>query len=185
MAIRAALSILADIRAKVLAHAAPLPSERSANLERKGVGLQIAGVRVVCPMDEVAEVHNLLKPTWLPAVKDWMLGVANIRGRLVPIVDLPRYLGVPPSTPRNQWRIVVVEDGELSAGLVVERSLGIQHFAQDSFEEADDEGRFAGTQSNQALTPYLSGVYRTSGRVFFEARLKRILRDERFLDVGA
>jgi twitching motility protein PilI len=76
-----------------------------------------------------------------------------------------------------QWRVLVVEDEELIAGFLVEQSLGIQHFLEDSFEEttADDVA---------ALQPYLRGAFRHGGRVFYEAHLKSILRDDRFFDVA-
>ena len=75
-----------------------------------------------------------------------------------------------------QWRVLVVEDESLIAGLMVEQSLGIQHFLKDSFEEASFEAL-------GALKPYVRGAFRHGGRVFYEAHLKSILKDEKFFDV--
>ena len=71
----------------------------------------------------------------------------------------------------------MVEDGDIAAGLVVEQSLGMQHFAEDSFEANLGEGL-------DGLAPYITGAFRHGGRVFHEIELKAILRDERFFDVA-
>jgi twitching motility protein PilI len=110
-------------------------------------------------------------------VKSWVLGVANIRGRLIPVVDLHEFLGLAPSMPMAQWRVLVVEDGELVAGLLVEQSLGMQHFLEDSFEEASEEAL-------GSLAPYVRGAFRHGGRIFYDVQLKSILRDDRFYDVA-
>ena len=174
-----ALLLLQDIRATTLANAAPLPTEQTANMEWQGLGFQIGGVRVVCAMSEVAEVMNVPRATPLPVVKDWVLGIANVRGRLIPIIDLHRFLNLHPTQPRSEWRVIVVEDEDLVAGFVIEQSLGIQHFPNECYTEGvEDDGP-------EALRPYLTGEYRHGGRVFYEFRLSRILRADAFFEVSA
>ncbi len=73
--------------------------------------------------------------------------------------------------------MLVVEDEDLIAGFVVEQSLGIQHFLEDSFEESTAE-------EVATLKPYLRGAFQQGGCVFYEAHLKTILRDEKFFDVA-
>ena len=172
-----ALNILGEIRAATFANAAPLPLRESAHPEWQGLGYQIGGLRLVSPMGEISEILKLPKLSALPGVKPWLLGLANIRGRLIPVIDLHNFLGMTTTLPMVQWRVLVVEDEELVAGFLVEQSLGIQHFLEDSFEEttADDVA---------ALQPYLRGAFRHGGRVFYEAHLKSILRDDRFFDVA-
>ncbi|MDP6375077.1 MAG: chemotaxis protein CheW [Pseudomonadales bacterium] len=179
MANSEALLLLQDIRATALANAAPLPTEQAANIEWQGLGFQIGGVRVVCSMEEVSEVMNLPRTTPLPVVRHWVLGVANVRGRLVPIIDLHRFLGLQPTRPRPDWRVVVVEDDDLVAGFVIEQSLGIQHLPDESFSEAPEE------EVAEALRPFVTGMYAHTGRVFFEFALRSVLRAETFFDVSA
>ena len=78
---------------------------------------------------------------------------------------------------RLGYRDEVVEDDDLVAGLVVEQSLGIQHFLEGSYEEANGEGL-------ETLKSFIKGAFRHGGRVFFEMDLKSILRDEKFFDVA-
>ena len=95
----------------------------------------------------------------------------------MPIVDLHEFLDVPTTMPANQWRLLIVEDEDVVAGLLVEQSLGIQHFSEDSFEAHDGEGL-------GGLQDFIEGAFRHGGRVFHEVHLKAILRDERFFDVA-
>ena len=172
-----ALDILSDIRAAAFSNAAPLPLRESVQPEWQGLGYQVGGLRLVSPMGEISEILKLPRLAVLPGVKSWVLGVANVRGRLIPVVDLHEYLNMTSTLPMAQWRVLVVEDDDLVAGFLVEQSLGIQHFLEESFEETSVDG-------NAPLQPYLRGAFRHGGRVFYETQLKLILRDERFFDVA-
>ena len=177
MATSEALNVLQDIKAATFKNAAPLPHKEEVQAQWQGLGFLVGGMRLVSKLGDVSELMPMPRLTTLPAVKPWLLGVANVRGRLIPVIDLHEYLQVPTTLPFNQWRVLVVEDGDVVAGLVVEQSLGIQHFLEDSYEESDgtDLGEFA---------PYVSGAFRHGGRVYHEVQLKAILRDEKFFDVA-
>lgn len=177
MARSQALQILRDIKAATFQNAAPLPLKENAQPEWQGVGYQVGGLRLVSAMGEVAEILTMPRVAALPGVKSWVLGIANVRGRLIPVIDLHDFLGMAPTQPRSQWRVLIVEDEDLVVGLVVEQSLGIQHFHEDSFEQPVTEGL-------DAIKPYVRGAFRHGGRVYHEAQLKQILRDERFFDVA-
>jgi twitching motility protein PilI len=172
-----ALQELRRIQTAVFRHAAPLPLKEDVQPQWQGMGFQVGGLRLVSAMGEISEVLKLPKVAALPGVKPWVVGIANIRGRLIPVIDLHQFLGMAPTLPMAQWRVLVVEDEDLVAGLLVEQSLGIQHFLEDTFEPAPDEAL-------GALAPYVRGAFRHGGRVFYDAQLKSILRDEKFFDVA-
>ena len=178
MAANGVLDILRDIEADTLRNAAQLPLKRDTRPEWQGLGFQVSGVRLVAPLAEVSEILTPPRVTALPRVKDWMLGIANVRGRLIPIIDLHRFMGIATTVPRTQWRVLVVEQGETVAGLLVEQSLGMQHFLDDSFEEGQPEGL-------DAIHTYIQGAYRHGGRVFYVVSLTSLIRDEKFNDVAS
>ena len=171
------LQILRDIEADTFRNAAPLPHKRDARPEWQGIGFQLGGVRLVAALGEVSEILKLPRITTLPRVREWIVGIANVRGRLIPVVDLHRYFGVTPTVQRLQWRMIIVEGEGTSIGLIVEQSLGMQHFQVDSFESGVPEG-FA------AIHPFIKGAYRHGGRVFYVVSLTALVRDERFLNVA-
>jgi twitching motility protein PilI len=116
-------------------------------------------------MGEVSEVLHEPRFTQLPGVKPWVKGVANLRGRLLPIMDLCSFFGHEQSNLRKQRRVLVVEHGEVFAGLMVDEVFGLQHFAQDSLEPvsmadlhgpiaAFVQGRFQREQSWQVFSPF-------------------------------
>lgn len=100
----------------------------------QGVVFEIGGQRLVAPMGQVSEVLSMPEYTSLPLVKPWMLGIANIRGRLLPLTDLSRFLQVPSRLPQmSQRKVIVIDHDNLFSGLLVDQVLGIEQFTQDQY----------------------------------------------------
>ncbi|MBR5494594.1 MAG: chemotaxis protein CheW, partial [Psychrobacter sp.] len=74
----------------------------------QGVVFEIGGQRLVAPMGQVSEILTMPEYTSVPLVKPWMLGIANIRGRLLPLTDLSRFLQVPSQLSQMSQRKVIV-----------------------------------------------------------------------------
>jgi twitching motility protein PilI len=152
-----------DRRCRLLA--ADLPSQPTRRDSWSGIGFRLGEHWYVAPMSEVSEVLHEPRLTQLPGVKPWVKGVANLRGRLLPVMDLSGFFGHELSAVRRQRRVLVVEHGEVFAGLLVDEVFGLQHFAQDSLEPmpADElkgtmatfvKGRFQREQSWQVFSPF-------------------------------
>ncbi|MGF6110863.1 chemotaxis protein CheW [Pseudomonas frederiksbergensis] len=152
-----------DQRCRVLA--ADLPSQPSRQDSWSGIGFRLGEHWYVAPMGEVSEVLHEPRYTQLPGVKPWVKGVANLRGRLLPIMDVCGFFGHELSAMRKQRRVLVVEYKDVFAGLMVDEVYGLQHFAQDSLEtvppnelngamEAFVQGRFQREQSWQVFSPF-------------------------------
>src|SRR3546814_3706689 len=79
----------------------------------------------VCSSDLILQVHEVLRPLPIEAVPgapDIVLGVINLRGQVVTVIDLRRYLELPEQPLDAETRIIVVaHDGE-TFGLLVDRS---------------------------------------------------------------
>ncbi len=172
-----AFKALRELQVAARANCVPVPFGEKSEPQWQGIAYQLGGVRLVSSMGEVLEVLKVPRYTPVPGVKDWILGIANIRGRLIPIIDLHSYLDVEPTLPQALARVLVVETGTLVAGLMVEASLGISHFSLSSFEPPGDE-------VPAAFAPVVRGIYRQGGRVFHEARLSGLLGEEKFLKVA-
>ncbi|MEM7098927.1 MAG: chemotaxis protein CheW [Pseudomonadota bacterium] len=173
-----ALNVLAGIKASTLIHASPLPHKEEGQQEWQGLGFSIGGARLVAKIGEVSEMLIAPRLTRLPGVKPWILGVANVRGRLLPVIDLHQFLGLPSTVAAHKARVMVVEQDDMVAGLVIEQSLGIQHFPQDAFEVGLG-------QDLEGLGRFVSGAFRSGGRLYHHIELTAVLRDEAFFDVAA
>ena len=119
----------------------------------QGVVCEIGGQRLVAPMGQVSEVLSMPEYTSLPLVKPWMLGIANIRGRLLPLTDLSRFLQVPSRLPQlSQRKVIVIDHYNNFSGLLVDQVLGIEQFTQEHYRpEAID--------SNSPFAPYNHGKF--------------------------
>ncbi|TCV67839.1 chemotaxis protein CheW [Pseudomonas fluorescens] len=152
-----------DRRCRLLG--ADLPSQPAHRAGWSGIGFRLGEHWYVAPMGEVSEVLHEPRHTHLPGVKPWVRGVANLRGRLLPLMDLCGFFGRELSAVRKQRRVLVVDHDEVFAGLLVDEVLGLQHFAQaspepmlvddhDGPEAAFVKGRFGGEREWQVFSPF-------------------------------
>jgi len=97
-----------------------------------GLAFRLGDEVFVAARDEVREV--LVYPdqiTRIPGSKDWVTGLSNVRGQLLPIIDLKAFLGGAVSRPDRETRIVVVNHRDVPAGLVVDEVMGFRRFPGD------------------------------------------------------
>ena len=63
--------------------------------EWRGVVFEVGGQQLIAPMGEVSEVLSMPEFTSVPMAQPWLLGIANVRGRLLPLTDLAKFLQLP------------------------------------------------------------------------------------------
>jgi len=110
------------------------PSETKVAEFWKGIGFILGGKKYITPWNEVAEIQSLPALTRVPGAKDWVKGVANVRGTLLPVMDLNLFFGYRGRKPRKQRLLVVKHDG-IYSGLIVDEVIGAMTF--EKFEEMD------------------------------------------------
>ena len=101
-----------------------------------GIGFRIGEEQFVAHREEVREV--LMLPdvmTRVPGAKRWLLGIANLRGHLLPLVDVKLLLGSGRTTLRRNTRVISVNHREVPAGLVVDEVLGFRRFMDHEFTD--------------------------------------------------
>lgn len=132
-----------------------LPAQRDVARRWSGVGFSCLGHKFVAPMGQVAELMEVPPSTSLPGVQSWVVGLSNVRGRLLPLFDLARFVGGQVSSQKKAHRVLVLETETLYSGLMVDRAFGMQHFVADSFEDFQGE-------LPAELVQYVKGAYRDS-----------------------
>jgi twitching motility protein PilI len=101
-----------------------------------GVGFRIGEEQFVAGRDQVREVLMLPEGmTRVPGAKRWLLGIANLRGHLLPLVDVKLLLGSGRTTLRRTTRVISVNHREIPAGLVVDEVLGFRRFMGHEFTD--------------------------------------------------
>lgn len=121
--------LLKEIERRSRQNAAGLPEHAHAQGQWEGILFRVAGTDVVAPLDEVKEIHNYPSTlTLVPGAKRWLLGIANVRGNLLPVIDLQVFLGGQPIVPGKRSRVLMINFNGLSAGLLVGDVQGLRHF---------------------------------------------------------
>ena len=96
-----------------------------------GIAFEMLGQYFVAPLGEVSEVIYYPSFTPVPNSKSWLKGLANVRGRLLTITDLPAYFSGKGS--KDTQKVLCVSHQDHYVGLAVDQVLGIQHFNKKSF----------------------------------------------------
>lgn len=101
-----------------------------------GVGFRIGDEQFVAGRDQVREVLMLPESmTRVPGARRWLLGIANLRGHLLPLVDVKLMLGSGRTTLRRNTRVISVNHREVPAGLVVDEVLGFRRFMDNELTD--------------------------------------------------
>ena len=164
--------LLRQLAQQCRSQAIGLPAQDVVSETWSGVGFQ----PMVAAMGEVAEILHEPRYTALPRVKSWVRGVANVRGRLLPIIDLSRFFGATVNAPRKQRRVLVLDRDDLFVGLLVDELLGMQHFPVTSFTTELPT-------IEQGFRPFVVGAY-VQEQVSLVFNFRALARDQAFLDVA-
>ena len=120
------------------------------------------------PVTQVREVIRVSEITRVPQAPPHVRGVANLRGRILAVVDLRSRLGLTPAEPTPRSRIVVVEVRERVLGLLVDAVSQVTKVPVASVVPAPDD-----VVSTDAL--YLTGVARWETRLIILLDLDKAL----------
>lgn len=143
-----------------------------------GVAFMLDGNHLVAPLGEVAEVLSVTDMTAIPLSKPWMLGISNIRGRLLPVTHLGNFLGLKNSTQRLQdQKILVIDKPKIFTGLLVDQILGIHTFSQRQYEAV-------GLPEDSPLEPYTHGRFRQDQQEWYIFMPSLLTEDSRYLEAA-
>jgi purine-binding chemotaxis protein CheW len=84
------------------------------------IALWASGQEFCVDVQSVREIRGWASETRLPHAPDYVRGVINLRGTVLPIVDLAYRLGFPPAEPTARHAILVIETGRRMVGLLVD-----------------------------------------------------------------
>lgn len=131
------LRLLRGLSAAFARGSAGLPSQAEPAPVETLIAFQLAGTRALIDLAWLAEILPLVPLTRVPQVQPWMRGIANVRGKLLPVADGAQFLGAA-KTPAKQQRILVIFSEEFSAGLIVDRVEGLRRFPHDAYVAPDE-----------------------------------------------
>jgi twitching motility protein PilI len=171
--------LLAELERRGRAVSAQINQESTTGREWVGVALRMAGDLYLVAREETREVLGLPPAlTRVPGAKPWIKGLANVRGQLLPVVDLRHFLGSGTTPITRNTRVVVVNHREIPAGLLVDEVLGFRRFA---------EGEFSGDAPPTVARceRYLAGAFRRASEQWPVLSLRSVLESSAFSEAAA
>ncbi|NEZ02867.1 purine-binding chemotaxis protein CheW [Wenzhouxiangella sp. XN201] len=93
-----------------------------------GVVFRLGDHYLTCRIDQVDEIIAFPSFTPIPGAKEWLLGIANVRGNLAPVSDLGWFLFGSRTPITNRTRLIMTRLQGRLAGLMVDEVFGQRHF---------------------------------------------------------
>jgi twitching motility protein PilI len=171
--------LLKELEKRSRTVAANSVAEADAGQEWVGVAFRMGGETFLVAREETREVLGYpAVVTRIPGAKGWVKGLANVRGALMPMLDLRQFLGSGATTAGRNTRIVVVNHRDIPAGLMVDEVLGFRRFAESEFS-AEAPPTVIRCDS------YLAGAFRRGGEVWPVLSLKSLVESQSFLQAAS
>lgn len=141
------------------------------NSEKKAVIFAVNGKEYAIDVNLVLSIERVLPITRVPNVPDYIKGVTNLRGKIVPIMDLRTRLGLKETEYTDQTRIMVIQYEEKEIGLIVDQALDVIDFTEEAIEEQPE---VSGSDKNV----FIVGVLRQRDRLFILLDVDAIFFDK-------
>jgi twitching motility protein PilI len=139
------------------------------------LGVMIGQRRWLLSLQEAGEILSVGTISKVPLTRDWYLGLSNVRGNLISVVDFARFLGQSATPVDKESRIVAFAPGlAFNCGLLVTRVLGLRNVAEMEKNEAGDG------DAQWSAHRYVD----RESQVWTELDLSLVVQDPQFLHVG-
>ncbi|MFO7594553.1 MAG: chemotaxis protein CheW [Pseudomonadota bacterium] len=170
--------ILHELDLRSRQHASALPQQIEMKNTWDGIGFKLADISLVVPLEQVSEILTGVTISRIPGAKEWVHGVANVRGNLLPILDLNGFLSGKVNKINRKSRILVMQHKGVTAGLVVHEVAGMRHFFE---EELSDDVK----QMNKVVQPLLSGIFHRGRDLWGIFDIRKLVEMPEFMQVAA
>lgn len=142
-----------------------------------GLGFRLGTQWLLAPQDEVREVLPLPPVTRVPNARAWVLGVANIRGALLTVIDLQGLLGGEPLPAQRAQRLLVLKSSRFPLGMVVDEVVGYRAF------QPQDQRRLPVVEED-ALAAFELGSFVRDGQAWRVISLYQVAAGEAVRQAG-
>ena len=177
-AYRSPYEVLADYERRSLDHVVGLPEQIDAPGLWRGIGFRLGTRHLAAGFGEVVEIVSLPSLTPVPGAEPWMLGVANIRSSLMPIVDLKQFLEGERTVLHEHMRALVVRQSGGNVAVLIDELYGQRNFVDEQRSEAVgfEDGRYAA---------FVQQAYKLGETVWGVFSMTRLTRTPEFRQAAA
>ncbi len=137
----------------------------------KFVTFSLGAEEYALPISQVQEINRVVDITRVPNSPEHVMGVINLRGKIVPVIELKHRLKLGETQVDKDSRIVVVEYGPRILGMMVDRVSQVLNIASEQIESAPEE-------VIQVHENYIKGVGKIEDRMVILLNLEQIVGKE-------
>jgi twitching motility protein PilI len=146
--------------------------------EWSGVTFSLGQSRLTCNIDRIGEIFPCPQATPVPGAKPWIIGLANVRGELLTIVDLSWYLSGVRSPVTARSRLLGTTLNKAPIGLLIDEVHGQRHFMDGDAEPPD-------LPDDSPLSAVVSKQYTFGAETWHELDLDQLFSTPEFLNGAA
>ncbi|WP_339145825.1 MULTISPECIES: chemotaxis protein CheW [unclassified Sutcliffiella] len=137
----------------------------------KLIVFELKGEEYAIPVQQVRSIEKLMPITRVPNVAPYIKGVINLRGVIIPIVDLRSRFDLEITSPSESSRIIITVIEDMEVGFIVDAANDVIDITEDTIEPAPD---VVGSVENK----YVKGVVKIDKRLFVCLDLDEVLQLE-------
>ena len=171
---------MAEHGAKAALEDAFYEGENDDTQKGKFLTFHVAGEDYGIEIRYVTEIIGIQKITDVPDMPDFVRGVINLRGKVIPVMDVRTRFHLPPRDYDDRTCIIVVNINEMAVGLVVDKVNEVADIPESQIEPAPRSGRGGGSR-------YIKGMGKIGNEVKILLDVSRLLGEEHLVqldDVG-
>jgi len=146
--------------------------------EWSGVTFRLGDARLACNIERVQEILHVPAPTPVPGAKPWILGLANVRGSLMTVIDLSWFLTGNRSDLTARSRLLATGSQKAPLGLLIDDVVGQRHFLTPDATESSLE-------EDSPLKSLVHKQYTVGTESWHELDLDSLFNMTEFLDGSA
>jgi len=122
-------------------------------------------------INHIQEINRMSEITRVPNSPDFVSGVINLRGRIIPVINMRKRFGFPEKEPDKNTRIIVVELGEIIVGFIVDAVHEVIRIPKNITEPPPSLVAGIGSE-------YITSVAKLENRLLIILDIERILHDK-------
>jgi len=137
------------------------------------LGEETYGINVM----QVQEVLRYTEIAPVPGAPDYVLGIINLRGNVVTVIDTRSRFGLPPSETTDNTRIVIIESDEQVVGILVDSVAEVVYLKTSEIDSAPNVG-------TEESAKFIQGVSNRDGELLILVDLNKLLTDDEWDEVS-
>ncbi|RUO65818.1 purine-binding chemotaxis protein CheW [Pseudidiomarina planktonica] len=137
-------------------------------LEEETYGINVMQVQEVLRYSEIAPV---------PGAPDYVLGIINLRGNVVTVIDTRTRFGLPTTEVTDSTRVVIIEADKQVIGIMVDSVAEVVYLKKSDIDSAPNVG-------TEESAKFIQGVSNREGELLILVDLNKLLNDEEWDEIS-